>query len=89
MNTQLKPGDLVMVVRGTSCCGYGKFGFMFTVKRIDAGVVKCPSCGRVTAYKQRVWNSGNRASGAERLKKIDPPATGDSLPTRAEKEQKV
>ena len=89
MSEQFKPGDLAMVVRGTLCCGYGKLGFVFTVKRVDAGFLKCSNCGHVTAYKQRVWHSGNRASGTERLKKIDPPATGDSLPTRAEKEQKV
>lgn len=90
----IKPGDLVMVVRPTPCCGHpGKVGIPFTVISIDVledGM--CHACGGNlghAAYATLMVGVCGDAHGAplSMLKKIDPPSEGDSLPTRKELNQ--
>jgi len=92
MSQDIKPGDLVMIVKALPCCGY-RISRMF--QPFIAGSygtsdgVGCKSCGAAIMYRD-----AGPAVGAfggyvlvSLLKKIDPPADGDSLPTRKELEQ--
>lgn len=84
MNNDIKPGDLVMVVKPTPCCGATfSLGKLFVARETETKDAVCIGCGhrfdthfRVLAHDG--WRDGRR------LKKIDPPAEGDSLPTRAD-----
>ena len=90
MNMQLKPGDLVMVVKPAPCCGdTSTLGHIFTVTHGHVSGYRCNACGVTAFVSGLIPLEGKYCAEPERLKKIDPPATGDSLPTRAEKEQKV
>lgn len=82
----IKPGDLVMIVKLTACCGKGKLGHTFTAGELRMMISACPHCGHfdnsiLVAHPSRPDRVGVLLS---RLKKIDPPETGDSLPTRAD-----
>lgn len=78
----IKSGDLVMVVKPALCCGSaGNIGRIFTVLEISHFEGRCIYCGHVST-EARVMLSENGGIRLGRLKKIDPPADGDSLPTR-------
>lgn len=90
MKDSIKPGDLVMVVRPTTCCGsahnLGKIGTIIS-KVTNPNGVQCTNCGH--------WSDGNgyfrisygRSHEACRLKKIDPPALDESVERVRELEQ--
>lgn len=88
MNSPIKPGDLVMAVRGMPCCGamgnfnYGNMRHIVETRVAPAGAV----CGRCGASMARIPMARLDADAApiSMLKKIDPPAVGDTLPTRAD-----
>jgi len=89
MSKPINVGDLVCVVRVPPCGCPDRVGHFFNVTRIrlqnDTGKMKCRMCGaRQLATGQLV--AEGHPSGATvwigRLIRIDPPATGDSLPTR-------
>lgn len=86
MSGDIKRGDLVMVVKAAPCCGASdSVGRVFTVADIVDEVGECNECGLVSASKLAVISYAERkAQDVYRLTKIDPPATGDSLPTRAD-----
>lgn len=80
----IKTGDLVMVVKPTPCCGNCKaIGRTFTVKGVSASEAVCRYCGRIDKLEDAL-SVDDRRYDISRLKKIDPPADGDSLPTRAD-----
>ena len=90
MSNDIKPGDLVMVVRGMPCCGFfgaRKIGHVFVVSRVKGTEAHhfCQGCktylSRGTLYAEDGGDSGGMLS---MLKKLDPPSEGDSLPTRAD-----
>ena len=86
MSKDIKPGDLVMVVRPTSCCGVANYGTTFVVAKYADNVMgRCDCCGYIE-LRDGVWVEypDGGAYPVSRLKKIDPPSEGDSLPTRAD-----
>lgn len=85
--SDIKVGDLVMVVRKTRCCSRGKTtGKVFRVAKNDGVVTgECGACG-ATVTDEYIENEDGHGFSGYRLKKIDPPAEGDSLPTRADLE---
>lgn len=91
MSDEIKVGDLVVVVRKAPCCGNDKYtGYFYTVAAKGGHYfVKC-SCGQVDDNDDTfvMLNDGNYIE-KNRLKKIDPPAKGDTLPTRADLDMPV
>jgi hypothetical protein len=84
--SEIKAGDLVMVVKPALCCGISKYiGHVFTVAGIDQGVARCGVCGS-RGRDTVAYLSGGPNLTVSRLKKIDPLAEGDSLPTRRDLE---
>lgn len=82
----IKKGDLVMVVKPTTCCGNTKaVGRIFTVRSVALRDAHCVHCWH-TEIKITAIRDDGMMYGIDRLKKIDPPAHGDSLPTRADLE---
>lgn len=87
MNAAIKPGDLVMVVLPNVCCGatdsVGKVG---TVEPNPdwATYAQCDFCGATNRDTNifRTIEGGGYHVGT--LQKIDPPAVGDSVPTRSD-----
>lgn len=80
----IKPGDLVMVVKPSPCCGnVSVVGRIFSVKSIISAYSYCIYCLE-SESDNPVADVGVGAISLSRLKKIDPPETGDSLPTRAD-----
>lgn len=94
MSAHFKPGDLVMVVKPRACCGESgtSLGKVFSVLRAieEFAGVRCNTCGAFIEEPSGyfILSSGS-ASHFSRLKKIDPPAEGDSLPTRKDIEVSV
>ena len=90
MSDAIKPGDLVMIVRGTLCCGETKaIGRVYVAGQHYHGPSHCPVCETIS-MDASVWLGDNpRVCALSRLKKIDPPSEGDSLPTRADLDIKV
>lgn len=80
----IKKGDLVMVVKPAPCCGNDSaIGMTFTVSAVGNWTVLCIHClAFIPGHAAETpLGSGYLLS---RLKKIDPPAVDDSLPTRAD-----
>jgi hypothetical protein len=78
--SEIKKGDLVMVIRPSSCCGGGKsVGLVRTVTRIMNGAPgTCTGCGRHFTHGTSAVLSGDAPwaqwnIGVDRLKKIEPP----------------
>ena len=81
MSEPIKVGDLVMVVRPKSCgCADNQIGTVHVVSGFYASC-HCPSC-KIHHYQNSAMLDGKWfAIPVSRLKRIDPPAIGDSLPT--------
>lgn len=76
-------GDLVMVVKPGHCGDSGAIGRIFTV----AGFFSfgtCIICNQTMVIDIAMSNDARPAIELSRLKRIDPPAHGESLPTREE-----
>ena len=90
--SEIKVGDLVMVVKPSNCCSNYRqsfYGRHFVVSNILVNVkCECTICG-CNYIASLAESERGRAIEIERLKKIDPPSEGDSLPTRKELEVKV
>lgn len=84
--SEIKRGDLVMIVKLKPCCGIMsvKHGIPFIAgQNLDSCF--CPVC--CTDLFEPCVMSPNGGSIPKRvLKKIEPPSEGDSLPTRTELE---
>jgi hypothetical protein len=91
--SDIKVGDLVMVVRPTTCCHSGeRIGFITrVVAPIDRRpTAKCMGCGYVTENDDSMVRlEVGPYIKRSRLIKIDPPSEGDSLPTRADLGQPI
>ena len=74
--SQIKPGDLVMIVRGTPCCGAtrGNLGIPFIVGSVEDCRVWCNDCGSERMVRLVEAESGDPNAEAGMLIKIDPPA---------------
>lgn len=90
MSDQIKVDDLVMMIKGGPCCGKSKFiGIPRTVSHwVNNELAHCTSCGS-SRFADGWVLSGDIFSDAYRLKKINPPSQGDTLPTRADLDQPV
>lgn len=79
-------GDLVMVVRASSCCGHTQgMGLAFCVEYLQGGPNTCHACGDHQQHSMDAWFSGAKISfPVYRLKRIDPDALKDDIPTREE-----
>lgn len=88
MSAAIKAGDLVMVVRASSCCcSTKKLGRIFMVRHVVKSTIHtCLRCGHREVGAIVALEAGREGCMPYRLKKIDPPAEGDSLPTRRELE---
>lgn len=87
MTSPIKPGDLVMVVKPVPCCGTeDRMGLTSTVQETPrwALYAQCRHCGEVDYAVENYRDLGDGAYHVDTLKKVDPPAEGDSLPTRAD-----
>ncbi|MCI2809366.1 hypothetical protein [Eoetvoesiella caeni] len=82
----IQKGDLVMVVKPTECCGLAVgLGAIFRVERTLSGRGNCGHCQKkLGAVSVAFGHKGTTVFPFRSLKKIDPPADGDSLPTRAD-----
>ncbi len=89
--SDIKVGDLVIVVKPSLCCGSTRsIGHVFKVfTKDDPTIISC-RCGHLSRNDDS-WVMLQNGKYAERvrLKKIDPPSTGDSLPTRASLDQPI
>ena len=82
MSNGIKAGDLVIVVRPSRCCSNTKtLGLTFVALDVVHAPAYCCYCDRGGIFTQAVI-SGFDAIDIDRLKKIDPPADGASLPMR-------
>jgi hypothetical protein len=86
--SDIKTGDLVMIIKPTTCCGRSDgIGMTFSAGHVLKATILCPFCGDRSPIKVAVEKVGvDLYVEAPRLKKIDPPAEGDSLPTRRDLE---
>lgn len=92
MSQDIKLGDMVMVVRGTPCCGFlGQLKYLqvATVVSVDHLDFVCRSCMTPLGERAGVVFDTGLGALASMVKKIDPPADGDSLPTRKDLEVPV
>ncbi len=83
----IQVGDLVMVVKPLECCGdAGDVGVVYIAGEHYNGPSLCRKCGhRGTVVG--VWVKSKNVRDFKRLIRIDPPATGDSLPSLREMEE--
>lgn len=88
MSDEIKKGDLFMVVKPKYCCGFsGGLGRVFEANgRHLAPLTKCTLCGNLTDASDDIGFGNGQAIERSRVIKINPPSTGDSLPTRKELE---
>ena len=80
-------GDLVMVVRPTPCGCSAGLGKIFKVTIIDRSPLpnKCASCGQLFGPHDQARNRSERLGAAlYRLKRLDPDALKDDVPTKEE-----
>lgn len=73
-----KVGDLAVVFKKTSCCNMGDVGTVVKIKgviRLHTGA--CVFCDDTTPEDVAATNVG-RMYPVDRLKKIDPPAEGET-----------
>lgn len=88
MGKPISVGDLVMVVRGKICgCKSRSDGCIFIVNNIyrGNGLYDCLHSAYDDIGAKDI--TGKHFVDLQRLKRIDPPATGDSLPTRKERKE--
>ena len=76
MNNEIRPGDLVMVVRPTACCGKSNsIGKIFSVVAIESKLASCKWCGRSVKQKPFAFTGhGKDAALLSRLQKLNPPS---------------
>ena len=82
-----------MVVRPSTCCGNSqRIGTVFTALAVGGmSLMRNPFCSYCWApapdTKYVLVMANSKCIQASRLKRIDPPATGDEVSTRREKEE--
>lgn len=89
MSDEIKPGDLVMVVRPMLCCGKSSgLGYVGTAEAIPINCygAKCSFCGDENRDFRRHFMVDGKIVHALRLKKIDPPALADEVEREREVE---
>lgn len=77
---EIKKGDLVQIIAPRSCGCAGTIGVVATVgdDDNDERLLECVDCGAVYPQRSRMVHLvGRRGVEVIRLKKIDPPSTGE------------
>lgn len=84
MSADIKKGDLVMTIRPLRCCGGGSLGLILSVTGMPHKIKgRCVYCHAIyDTVAVAVNGEHSNEVPTYRIKKIDPPAEGDSLPTR-------
>lgn len=74
----IKKGDLVMVVAGRPCCGHIRsYGDTFIVADLEPKTGVCSQCGQRKSIVIAKASGEGFGYDTRRLKKIDPPASGE------------
>lgn len=82
--SNIKAGDLVMVVRPTPCCGNtGGMGTVYRAAEVSAVESYCDWCGKDWSGVV-VWHEDDSGCDVSRLIRIDPPALPESVETERE-----
>lgn len=85
--SDIKRGDLVMLVRGCQHCGSTEgLGDTYIVQEIELIKTRTMCCKNPTPKLCASGSRGGMWDSLDSLKKIDPPTEGESLPVRADKE---
>lgn len=89
MSANIKPGDLVMVVKPAPCCG--STSAIGWIGRASAGpewatCLTCNTCGRDDFNVSQYMEVEDGAYHVDTLKKIEPPALEDDTETQRELE---
>lgn len=86
MSSDIKPGDLVMVVRPNLCCGsIAAVGAIGVVEETPTWVVfaRCDACGEVDYETDKYCNIEGGGYHRATLKKIDPIEEDEGVKTVA------
>lgn len=89
MSNEIKPGDLVMVVRGMKCCGFiGKLtlGSVHKIVEIANSWCQCAKCYTVHEVDACCVGDTGLAMFNYMVKKLPPPALSDESETNKELE---
>lgn len=82
--SDIKTGDLVMVVRPTPCCGRADgIGTVYRAADVASVEAYCDWCGRDSSGVV-VWHEDDSGCHVSRLIRIDPPALPESVKTSLE-----
>lgn len=87
MTDQINPGDLVMVVKPTPCCGHSSgLGRVFRVSEVSRDLSRCTRCHAV--FISTLASGANTMSGVltSMLKKLNPPEREEIRETTKELE---
>ncbi len=83
--SEIKAGDLVMVVRGMKCCGTAKgVGHVFVVASVEVSASTCGHCGARSPERRVAFHPSGAVADLCRLIRIDPPAQPESVETDRE-----
>jgi hypothetical protein len=82
--SDIKAGDLVMVVRGTPCCNQlGAVGSVYQVVAVGTATGYCSRCG-TEHYGESVYKRSDFSQWRSCVIKIDPPALPESIERKKE-----
>jgi len=90
MSTDIKPGDLVMVVRPNLCCGASDSVGMVAIVQPNprwASYCQCDGCGAVEYDMRDFRTLKGGGYHIAVLKKLEPPALADNTETQRELEE--
>ena len=80
----ISAGDLVMIVKPSTCCGNGTaLGRVFTVAAVDPRGIRCLHCGQ-TFSGPNVAHPDGRGYLPSRCKRIPPTSASESTTTELE-----
>jgi len=92
MSDEIRAGDLVVIVKPAACGCASSIGKVFKVLKVGNTVSHCGTCKENFGEGRFAWRSFDgigHGAQVSRLKRINPPSKGDSLPTRREMKEKI
>lgn len=86
MSERIEVGDLVVIIKPTSCCGYsGGIGKIYIVGNMRSFRGRCLLCGAIgNGEPLACWGSGSRGVPTRRLKKLPPLTEPETITERDE-----
>lgn len=84
--SEIKAGDLVMVVRLYPCCGGGRLGDIFRAGQVgpSGATILCPHCNTALPPAMITETEEDTVCHLHRLKRIDPLTEPESIEHREE-----